>query len=86
MTNETPPTLTPGQTPEPVLDLSRLNADDLRLVIALERATGLERTELMLDLLDLVTIGGLKAIPITHLRACQTRLGDELKDVLDPKS
>jgi hypothetical protein len=69
----------------PVLDLSLLTAADLRTVIALERATGLDKTEMMLDLLERVTVGGLAAIPLAHLRAYQDRLGDELKAVLDPK-
>jgi hypothetical protein len=70
----------------PALDLSLLTAADLRTVIALERATGLDKTELMLDLLERVTVGGLAAIPLAHLRAYQDRLGNELKDVLDPKA
>jgi hypothetical protein len=69
----------------PALDLTKLSAADLRLVIALERATGLDRADLMLDVLERVTEGGLAAIPLTHLRAYQDRLGDELKAILDPK-
>ena len=69
----------------PALDLTKLSAADLRLVIALERATGLDRADLMLDLLDKATEGGLEAIPLAHVRAYQDRLGNELKDILDPK-
>lgn len=69
----------------PAINLGNLTAADMRAVIRLSGATGVERAEILLNLLEKAVDGGLETIPLQRLPDYLTALDAELEGAMSPK-